>query len=93
MHAYYSMAMKELASVSCLVKGIKFYDGIGSFSSFDNVVLIREPSNPFDINSVLVILATENREVLGHLERLVAVGIAELMDNFKSQVKVVGYVS
>ena len=86
------MAMKELASVSCLVKGIKFYDGIGSFRSFDNVILVREPSNLFDRNSVLVVLATKNREVLGHLEHSVAAGIAELMDNFKFQLKVVGYV-
>ena len=81
-----------MPSISCLVKGIKFYDGIGGFSSFDNVMLVREPSNPFDINSVLVILASKNREVLGHLERSVAAGIAELMDNFKFQVKIVGYV-
>ena len=33
-----------------------------------NVMLIRELSRPFDIISVLVILATENHEVLGHLE-------------------------
>ena len=66
-----------------------FYHGIGSFSTFDNLLFIREPSNPFDINSVLVILATKNREVLGHLERSVAAGIAELMDNYKFKVKVV----
>ena len=29
--------MKELASVSCIVKGIKFYRGINSFSSFDDL--------------------------------------------------------
>ena len=51
-------------AISCLVKGIKFYDGIGIFSSFDNVILVREPNNPFDTNSVLVILAFNNREVL-----------------------------
>ena len=83
--------MKELASISCSVKGIKFYDGIGIFSSFDNVILVREPNNPFDTNSVLVILTSNNREVLGHLERSIAAGIAELMDKFKSQVKIVGY--
>ena len=83
--------MKELASISCLVKGIKFYDGVGIFSSFDNVILVREPNNPFDTNSVLVILASNNHEVLGHLERSIAAGIAELMDKFKSQVKIVGY--
>ena len=84
------MVMKELASISCSVKGIKFYDG--SFSSFNNVLLVREPSNPCDKNSVLVILADKNCEILGHLEGSVAAGIAELMDSFKNQVKVVGYV-
>ena len=85
------MAMKELASISCLVKGIKFYDGIKGFSSFDNVRFVREPCNPFDENSILVILATKRHEVLGHLERSIAAGIAELMDNFKFQVKITVY--
>ena len=76
--------MKELASINCLVKGIKFYDGIGSFSYFDNVIFVPEPSNLFDTSSILVILASKNREVLGHLERSVAAGIAELMEKFKS---------
>ena len=84
--------MKELASISCLVKGIKFYNGIDSSSSFDNVMLVREANSPYDKNSVLAILANKNREVLAHLERSVAAGVAELMDNFKCQVKVVGYV-
>ena len=68
-----------------------FYEGVGIFSPFDNVLLVREPNNPFDTNSVLVILASNNHEVLGHLERSIAAGIAELMDKFKSQVKIVGY--
>ena len=68
-------------------ESIKFFDGVGIFSSFDNVILVREPNNPFDTNSVLVILASNNHEVLGHLERSIAAGIAELMDKFKSQVK------
>ena len=29
--------MKELASVSCIVKRVKFYGGINSFSSFDDL--------------------------------------------------------
>ena len=81
-------AMVELVSISCLVKGVKFYEGQRSFSSFDNVILVREPSNPFDTNSVLVKLAN-NLDVLGHLERSVA---AELMDKFEYQVKIIGYV-
>ena len=56
-----------------------------------NVIFVQEPSNLFYTNSILVILASKNREVLGHLERSVAAGIAELMDKFKSQVKIVGY--
>ena len=63
------MAMVDLASISCLVKGV----------------------NPFDTNSVLVKL-TQNLDVLGHLECAVAAGIAEVMDKFEYQVKVVGYV-
>ena len=59
--------------------------------SFDNIIFVREPSNLFDTKSILVILASKNREVLGHLERSVATGIAELMDKFRSQVKIVGY--
>ena len=72
------------------MKGIKFYNGINSFRSFDDVFLVQEPSNPHDINSVLVILTNKNHEVLGHLERSIAAGIAELMDNFKYPVKIVG---
>ena len=49
-----AMIMKELASISCVVKGIKFYDGIKSFASFDDVFFVREYDNPFDKNSVLV---------------------------------------
>ena len=44
---------------------VKFYNGIGSFSSFDNVALIREPSNPHDKNSVLVIIANKNSRAFG----------------------------
>ena len=69
------MNMKELASVSCIVKGIKFYSGINSFSSFDDVRFVHE-------NSMLVTLGTrKNHEVLGHLERSVPASIAELMVN------------
>ena len=72
-----AMNMKKLASVSCIVKGIKFYGGINSFSSFDDVRFVRE-NNPFDKNSILVTLGTrKNHQVLGHLERSVAAGIAE----------------
>ena len=33
--------MKELASVSCKVKGINFYSGMNSFSSFDDLQTLK----------------------------------------------------
>ena len=92
------MCPKGVLWFNCVLRG-KFHlallneggGGVAYKMEKPNVIFVQEPSNLFDTNSILVILASKNREVLGHLEHSVAAGIAELMDKFKSQVKIVGY--
>ena len=55
-----------------------------SVASAPLILIIREPRNRHD--KKFSVLAVKNCEILGHLEKSVAAGIAELIDSFKSQV-------
>ena len=61
------------------VAGIKFYRGIQHLRPLTLVKLQREPNNPFDCNSILVVIA-ETGEKLGHLHKKAAAALVHLID-------------
>lgn len=76
MDGVYSKAL--YCSFDTLVARIKFYRGIQNLRPLTWVKLQRE-HNPFDCNSILVVIA-ETGEKLGHLHKKAAAALVCLMD-------------
>ena len=71
-------ADRLLAFFSCQCRGIKFYDlsDIGARQG-DGVVLVREPHNPRDSNSVAVFL--RGGAMLGHVAKEAAKWLSPML--------------
>ena len=61
------------------VAGIKFYSGFESLRPLTRVKLQREPENPIDPNSI-VVMSAKNGEGIGHLEKKAAAALTCLID-------------
>ena len=82
---------RDLVSVEALVRGIKFYSGVKDLGTFVHVTFAREYANTNDHESVLVYIKS-SKDILGHLERSVAAGVAKIMDANFPELIIKGYV-
>ena len=78
---------KELLSYECNITGIMFYGSYKSLHSLMRVQLVREKSNLYDRNAIMVVAAGQQ---LGYIQRSKACHLAPVMDKYDGALVFIG---